>query len=143
MTEAEFSKLAAAFLDAVHRCKDYILAGDVMQVQISQRASREFGAPPLELYRTLRGLNPSPYMFYFDFGDHHVVGASPEILVRLAGDTVTLRPIAGTRPRGATPEEDVKTAEELLADPDPRSEWLETQHKARALLRAAELSDIT
>ena len=72
-----------------------------MQVQISQRTSRAFEAPPLELYRALRGVNPSPYMYYFDFGDHQVVGASPEILVRLAGGTVTVRPIAGTRPRGA------------------------------------------
>jgi len=112
----------AGFLEAVRRAKDYILAGDVMQVQVSQRSSREFTAPPLELYRTLRGLNPSPYMFYFDFGDHHVVGASPEILVRLAGDTVTLRPIAGTRPRGRTPEEDAATAAELLADEKERAE---------------------
>ena len=112
----------AGFLDAVRRCKDYILAGDVMQVQVSQRASRPFAASPLELYRALRGLNPSPYMFYFDFGDHHVVGASPEILVRLSGDTVTLRPIAGTRPRGATAQEDAAIAEQLLADPKERAE---------------------
>ena len=112
----------AGFLEAVRRCKEYILAGDVMQVQVSQRTSRAFEASPLALYRALRGVNPSPYMYYFDFGDHHVVGASPEILVRLAGDTVTLRPIAGTRPRGATPEEDLKTAEELLADPKERAE---------------------
>jgi anthranilate synthase component 1 len=112
----------AQFLDAVRRCKDYIHAGDCMQVQISQRSSRDFGAPPLELYRALRSVNPSPYMYYFDFGDHHVVGASPEIMVRLSGDTVTLRPIAGTRPRGPTPEEDAKAAEELLADPKERAE---------------------
>jgi anthranilate synthase component 1 len=112
----------ARFVDAVRRSKEYILAGDVMQVQISQRTSRSFDAPPLSLYRALRGVNPSPYMFYFDFGDHHVVGASPEILVRLAGDTVTLRPIAGTRPRGRTPEEDASTAAELLADPKERAE---------------------
>ena len=93
-----------------------------MQVQISQRTTRDFDAPPLELYRALRGVNPSPYMYYFDFGDHHVVGASPEIMVRLSGGTVTLRPIAGTRPRGATPEEDAKAAEELLADPKERAE---------------------
>jgi anthranilate synthase component 1 len=110
------------FLEAARRVKDYILAGDVMQVQISQRASRSLDAPPLELYRALRGLNPSPYMFYFDFGDHHVVGASPEILVRLAGDAVTLRPIAGTRPRGATPQEDARIADELRADPKERAE---------------------
>ena len=110
------------FVEAVARAKEYILAGDVMQVQISQRTSRAFEAPPLELYRALRGLNPSPYMFYFDFGDHHVVGASPEILVRLAGGTVTLRPIAGTRPRGANPQEDAAAAAELLADPKERAE---------------------
>jgi anthranilate synthase component 1 len=69
-----------------------------MQVQISQRSSRPFTVPALSLYRSLRGVNPSPYMYYFDFGDHHVVGASPEILVRLSGGTITLRPIAGTRP---------------------------------------------
>jgi anthranilate synthase component I len=112
----------AQFLDAVRRCKEYILAGDVMQVQVSQRTSRAFDAPPLELYRALRGVNPSPYMYYFDFGDHYVVGASPEILVRLAGETVTLRPIAGTRPRGPTPEADAAIAQELLADPKERAE---------------------
>jgi len=110
------------FLEAVRQSKEYINAGDMMQVQISQRTSRAFEAEPLSLYRALRGLNPSPYMFYFDFDDHQVVGASPEILVRLAGDTVTLRPIAGTRPRGATPEEDARTADELLADPKERAE---------------------
>ena len=110
------------FLAAVRRCKEYILEGDCMQVQISQRTTRDFAAPPLELYRALRGVNPSPYMYYFDFGDHHVVGASPEIMVRLSGGTVTLRPIAGTRPRGATPEADAKAAEELLADPKERAE---------------------
>jgi len=93
-----------------------------MQVQVSQRTSRGFAAPPLALYRALRGVNPSPYMYYFDFGDHHVVGASPEIMVRLQGGVVTLRPIAGTRPRGRTPEEDATTAQELLADPKERAE---------------------
>ncbi|TAK44632.1 MAG: anthranilate synthase component I, partial [Betaproteobacteria bacterium] len=109
------------FLAAVRRAKEYVYAGDCMQVQISQRSSRPFAAPPLELYRALRGLNPSPYMFYFDFGDHHVIGASPEIMVRLAGETITLRPIAGTRPRGATPEDDARIADELLADPKERA----------------------
>jgi len=112
----------ASFVEAVGKCKEYIFAGDCMQVQISQRTSREFAAPPLALYRALRGLNPSPYMYYFDFDDHHVVGASPEILVRLAAGKVTLRPIAGTRPRGATPQEDAARAEELLADPKERAE---------------------
>jgi len=112
----------ADFLAAVRRTKDYIFAGDCMQVQVSQRTSREFGAPPISLYRALRSLNPSPYMFYFDFGDHHVIGASPEIMVRVAGDRITLRPIAGTRPRGATPEDDARIAAELLADPKERAE---------------------
>jgi len=112
----------ADFLAAVRRCKDYVYAGDMMQVQISQRTTRAFAAPPIALYRALRSLNPSPYMYYFDFGDHHVVGASPEIMVRLSGDTVTLRPIAGTRPRGASAEEDARIAEELLADPKERAE---------------------
>ena len=118
----ECSFTEADFLEAVRRSKEYIYAGDCMQVQISQRTSRPFNAPPLELYRALRGVNPSPYMFYFDFADHHVIGASPEILVRLSGDTVTLRPIAGTRPRGANPQQDAAIAEELLADPKERAE---------------------
>ena len=105
------------FKAAVARAKDYIAAGDIMQVVISQRMSMPFEASPLSLYRALRSLNPSPYMFYYDFGDFHVVGASPEILVRKEGDTVTLRPIAGTRPRGATREADEALAAELAADP--------------------------
>jgi anthranilate synthase component I len=112
----------ADFLDAVRRAKDEIMAGELMQVQISQRTTLEFRTSALALYRALRGVNPSPYMYYFDFGDHHVVGASPEILVRLAGETVTVRPIAGTRPRGATPEQDAVVANELLADPKERAE---------------------
>ncbi|MSQ89376.1 MAG: anthranilate synthase component I, partial [Betaproteobacteria bacterium] len=120
--DLECSYTEEQFLAAVRRSKEYIFAGDCMQVQISQRTSRTFEAPPLALYRALRGVNPSPYMYYFDFGDHHVVGASPEILVRLSGDVITLRPIAGTRPRGKTPAEDAKTAEELLADPKERAE---------------------
>jgi anthranilate synthase component 1 len=122
--ELERSFSEAAYLAAVQRAKDYIVAGDVMQVQISHRVSRPFSAPPLELYRALRGLNPSPYMFHFDFGDHHVVGASPEILVRLASGSVTLRPIAGTRPRGASPAQDARLAAELAADPKERAEHL-------------------
>jgi len=112
----------AQFLEAVRRSKEYVFAGDCMQVQISQRTSRPFSSPPLSLYRALRSLNPSPYMFYFDFADHQVVGASPEILVRLSANDITLRPIAGTRPRGATPEEDSAIAQELLADPKERAE---------------------
>ena len=113
-----------AYHIAVERAKRYIYEGDVMQVVPSQRMSKRFRATPLALYRALRTLNPSPYMFYFDFDDFHVVGASPEILVRLEGDTVTVRPIAGTRRRGATTEEDGALAEELLADPKERAEHI-------------------
>jgi anthranilate synthase component 1 len=112
----------ATFLQAVAKAKRYIYDGDIMQVQISQRLSRRFAAPPLALYRALRTLNPSPYMFYFDFRDFHVVGASPEILVRQEGRKITVRPIAGTRRRGGTTEEDRALAEELLADPKERAE---------------------
>jgi anthranilate synthase component I len=112
----------AGFKAAVERAKRYIYDGDVMQVVLSQRMSVPFTAEPLALYRALRTLNPSPYMFYFDFEDFHVVGASPEILVRLEGEQVTLRPIAGTRPRGKTAEEDEALAAELLADPKERAE---------------------
>jgi anthranilate synthase component 1 len=112
----------ASFLQAVARSKQYIVDGDVMQVQIGQRLTRRYAGAPLALYRALRTLNPSPYMFFFDFRDFHVVGASPEILVRLEGERVTLRPIAGTRPRGATVEEDQALEQELLADPKERAE---------------------
>jgi anthranilate synthase component 1 len=122
----EFSK--EAYLAAVARCKDYIAAGDVMQVQIGQRISKQFADAPLSLYRALRTLNPSPYMYYYDLGDHHIVGASPEILVRSEergnGHFVAIRPIAGTRPRGGTPDQDAKLAAELLADPKERAEHL-------------------
>jgi anthranilate synthase component I len=115
VAKSEFG--AEAYQAAVARSREYIAAGDVMQVVISQRMQRPFSAPPLSLYRALRSLNPSPYMFYYDFGDFHVVGASPEILVRKEGADITLRPIAGTRPRGATREADEVLATELLADP--------------------------
>jgi anthranilate synthase component I len=105
-----------SYLIAVERAKKYIYEGDIMQVVPSQRMSKPLRATPLALYRALRTLNPSPYMFYFDFADFHVVGASPEILARLEGDVVTVRPIAGTRKRGATPEEDQALADELLAE---------------------------
>ena len=111
-----------AFKKAVQKAKDYITEGDIMQVVLSQRMTKPFGASPLALYRSLRSLNPSPYMFYFDFEDFHVVGASPEILVRLEGDTVTVRPIAGTRKRGASSEEDAALAADLLADEKERAE---------------------
>ncbi|MBW8328477.1 MAG: anthranilate synthase component I [Thiobacillus sp.] len=113
------------FKAAVRKAKDYIAAGDVMQVVLSQRMARPFAASPLSLYRALRSLNPSPYMFFYDLGGFHIVGSSPEILVRLESDTVTLRPIAGTRPRGLTREDDQRLAEELLADPKECAEHLQ------------------
>lgn len=105
------------FKAAVQRAKQYIFDGDIMQVVLAQRMSQPYNASPLALYRALRSLNPSPYMFYFDFGNFHVVGASPEILVRRERETVTVRPIAGTRPRGRDREHDEALASELLADP--------------------------
>ncbi|MGZ5036564.1 MAG: anthranilate synthase component I [Usitatibacter sp.] len=113
-----------AFHEAVAKCKQYITDGDMMQVQISQRISQPFPYSPVNLYRALRSINPSPYMFYFDFGDCQLVGASPEILVRREGDKVTLRPIAGTRKRGATPEKDLEMERELVSDPKERAEHL-------------------
>jgi anthranilate synthase component I len=117
ITHAESEFGAEGYQAAVARSREYIAAGDIMQVVVSQRMRRPFTAPPISLYRALRSVNPSPYMFYYDFGDFHVVGASPEILVRKEGSTVTLRPIAGTRPRGATREADEALGKELLADP--------------------------
>ena len=115
----------AAFQTAVERAKAYITEGDIMQVVLSQRMTKPFTASPLALYRALRSLNPSPYMYYFNFEDFHVVGASPEILVRLEGDTVTVRPIAGTRKRGVTPEEDNALAAELIGDEKERAEHVQ------------------
>ncbi len=112
------------FLEAVQRSKQYIIDGDIMQVQVSQRISQPFDAPPINLYRALRSINPSPYMFYFDMGEFHIVGASPEILVRQEGSKVTVRPIAGTRKRGATPERDRELEAELRADPKELAEHL-------------------
>jgi anthranilate/para-aminobenzoate synthase component I len=109
----------------VLKAKRYITEGDIMQVVLSQRMSKPLVASPMALYRSLRSLNPSPYMFYFDFEDFHVVGASPEILVRLEGDTVTVRPIAGTRRRGVSFDEDQALAAELLADEKERAEHVQ------------------
>jgi anthranilate synthase component 1 len=108
----------------VERAKRYIRAGDVFQVVPSQRWSWDFPLPAFALYRALRRTNPSPFMFHFDFGAYQIVGASPEILVRVFGRKVTIRPIAGTRPRGATPEADRALEAELLADPKERAEHL-------------------
>ena len=133
---AERSFAKDDYLAAVLRAKDLIAAGDFMQVQVGQRIHKKFTASPLSLYRALRSLNPSPYMYYYNLGDAYVVGASPEILVRqealpVAEDApagtqaeteITIRPLAGTRKRGATPEEDAALAEELLADPKERAE---------------------
>jgi anthranilate synthase component I len=114
-----------AFKDAVRRAKQYIVDGDVMQVVLSQRMSKPYAASPMALYRAIRSLNPSPYLFYFNFEDFHVVGASPEILVRLEDGDVTVRPIAGTRKRGATPAEDLALEQDLLADEKERAEHLQ------------------
>jgi len=114
----------SGFKAAVERIKQYILDGDCMQVVISQRLSVPFAARPLDLYRALRGLNPSPYMYFLDLGDFQIVGSSPEILVRLEEGEVTVRPIAGTRRRGHTEEEDNALEAELLADPKELAEHL-------------------
>jgi anthranilate synthase component I len=124
--EREFSQ--ADFEAAVRRAKEYIAAGDCMQVVLGQRLKKRYTESPLSLYRALRSLNPSPYMYYYDMGEFQIVGASPEILVRqetrAEGEVVTVRPIAGTRPRGATPEADTRHEQELLADPKERAEHL-------------------
>jgi anthranilate synthase component 1 len=116
-TPAEYKTMVAA-------AKEYIAAGDAFQIVLSQRFEAPFAMPPFSLYRALRRTNPSPYLYYLDFGDFAVSGSSPEILVKVSGDTVTIRPIAGTRPRGPTPHEDKALEEELLADPKERAEHL-------------------
>ena len=122
--QRDFAK--ADYVAAVERAKAMIAGGDFMQVQVGQRIHKRFDASPLSLYRAVRSLNPSPYMIYYDFGDFHVVSASPEILVRQEntpeGRKVTIRPLAGTRPRGATPEQDKAIEQELVADPKERAE---------------------
>ena len=122
--ERDFGK--AAYIKAVLRAKEYIAAGDMMQVQVGQRLSKRYTESPLSLYRALRSLNPSPYMYFYDMGEFQIVGASPEILVRQEhtpdGDKVTIRPLAGTRPRGATPELDKALEAELKGDPKERAE---------------------
>jgi len=122
--QREFAK--DDYIAAVLRAKEYIAAGDMMQVQIGQRLKKPYAESPLSLYRALRALNPSPYMYFYDMGDFQIVGASPEILVRQEhtpqGDKVTIRPLAGTRPRGATPELDKALEAELSSDPKERAE---------------------
>ena len=117
MSEAEFKQMVAT-------CKEYILAGDAFQIVPSQRFSVPFKLPPLSLYRSLRRINPSPFLIFFDYGDFTIVGSSPEILVRLRDNIVTIRPLAGTIRRGATPEEDKQLADKLLADPKEHAEHL-------------------
>lgn len=120
--QSNFAK--EAYLEAVEKAKDYIRAGDIFQVVPSQRWTQDFALPPFALYRSLRRTNPSPFMFYFNFGGFQVIGASPEILVRVFDKEVTIRPIAGTRPRGATPAEDKALEADLLADKKELAEHL-------------------
>jgi anthranilate synthase component 1 len=122
--EAESNFTHAQYLAAVEKAKDYIRAGDIFQVVPSQRWRQEFTLPPFALYRSLRRTNPSPFMFFFNFGGYQVIGASPEILVRLRGGEVTVRPIAGTRKRGRDEAEDRALEADLLADPKERAEHL-------------------
>jgi anthranilate synthase component 1 len=112
------------FESMVRRAKEHIFAGDIFQVVLSQRFEVPFALPPITLYRALRRVNPAPFLFFLDFGEFAVAGSSPEILVRVRNGKVTIRPIAGTRPRGATPAEDRALADELLADPKERAEHL-------------------
>jgi anthranilate synthase component 1 len=114
----------AGYMAAVERAQEYIRAGDIFQVVPAQRWTQRFAEPPFALYRSLRRTNPSPFMFFFNFGGFQVIGASPEILVRVFGREVTIRPIAGTRPRGASPEQDRAHEADLLADPKERAEHL-------------------
>jgi anthranilate synthase component 1 len=114
----------ADFLTAVDKIKNFVLAGDIMQCVVSQRMTVDFHAEPINLYRALRTLNPSPYMYFMDLGDHQVVGSSPEILARFEDGMITVRPIAGTRYRGETPEQDLALEKELLSDPKEIAEHL-------------------
>ena len=120
--ESDYGK--AEFKRDVERCQRYIVDGDAMQIVLSQRMSAPFDGEPLDLYRALRGLNPSPYMFFLNLGDFHIVGSSPEILTRVEDREITLRPLAGTRPRGRDPEHDLALERELLADPKELAEHL-------------------
>ena len=126
VSEADFTSgfTQQGFESAVEKARRYIIDGDAMQIVLSQRLSIRYESEPIDLYRALRSLNPSPYMYFLNLGDHHVVGSSPEILVRLEDETVTVRPIAGTRPRGRTPEIDAALERELLDDPKELAEHL-------------------
>jgi anthranilate synthase component 1 len=144
--QSNFSR--EGFEQAVDKCKEYIKAGDIFQVVLSQRLATETGARPFDIYRTLRVVNPSPFMFYFKAGPLCLVGASPEIMVRVEGDRVTIRPLAGTRRRGKTEEEDELLAAELIADPKERAEHIMLVDLGRndvgrvALYNTVQLSDV-
>ena len=112
------------YSECIEKIKDYIVEGDVMQVVFAQERSADFDLPPFELYKSLRKLNPSPYMFFLDFGDYQLVGSSPEILVRLEHGDITVRPIAGTKPRGQNENEDLQLEDELRNDPKELAEHL-------------------
>ena len=136
-TPAEYAAMVA-------RAKDYIAAGDIFQVVLSQRFEAPFSLSPFSLYRALRRVNPAPFLFFLDFGGFAVAGSSPEILVRVRGGTVTVRPLAGTRPRGETPHEDKALEEELLADPKERAEHLMLLDLGRNDVgRVAEIGSVT
>ena len=126
VTEQDFTSDygEVAYKRDVERCKSYIVDGDAMQIVLSQRMHAPYAGKPLDLYRALRGLNPSPYMFYLNLGTYHIIGSSPEILTRVENRQITLRPLAGTRPRGADEAEDLALEKELLADPKEVAEHL-------------------
>jgi anthranilate synthase component 1 len=133
-----------AYESMVRRAKEYIAAGDVFQVVLAQRFEAPFELPPFSLYRALRRTNPSPYLYFLNFGEFAIAGSSPEILVKVSGGTVTVRPIAGTRPRGATPHEDKALEIELLADPKERAEHLMLLDLGRNDVgRVAEIGTVT
>jgi anthranilate synthase component 1 len=141
---AKSNTAPAEFHDMVLRAKEYILAGDIFQVVLSQRFEAPFVLPAFSLYRALRRVNPAPFLYFLDFGRYAVAGSSPEVLVRLRGGTMTIRPIAGTRPRGATPHEDKALEDELLADPKERAEHLMLLDLARNDIgRVAKIGTVT
>jgi len=141
---AKSNTTPAEFCDMVLRAKEYILAGDIFQVVLSQRFEAPFALPAFSLYRALRRVNPAPFLYFLDFDGYAVAGSSPEVLVRLRGGTMTIRPIAGTRPRGTTPHDDKALEEELLADPKERAEHLMLLDLARNDIgRVARIGTVT
>jgi anthranilate synthase component 1 len=144
IVEAKSNTTPDEFKRMVLAAKDYIAAGDIFQVVLSQRFEAPFALPAFALYRAIRRVNPAPFLFFLDYGDFSVVGSSPEILVRARGDVVTIRPIAGTRPRGATPHEDKALEDELLADPKECAEHLMLLDLGRNDVgRVAEIGTVT